>query len=226
MENLPHVLVVDDDSRLRDLLRRYLTDNGFLVTTAPDAGAARAQLRLFQFDLLVLDVMMPGESGLQLAGSIRTTGQVPILMLTARGETEDRIAGLEAGVDDYVPKPFEPRELLLRATAILRRAPKPVEAAQAVQLGRWRFHPDRAELESADSTVRLTEVEASLLKVLAQAPHAIVSREDLAERSALPVNARSVDVQVTRLRRKIEDDPKLPRYLQTVRGSGYVLRPD
>ena len=225
MPDLPHVLAVDDDARLRSLLRRYLAEHGFLVTTAEDAAQARALLQLFRFDVLVLDVMMPGESGLNLARDLHASNNVPILMLTARSEADDRIAGLEAGVDDYLPKPFEPRELVLRLAAILRRTPVHAQAA-TIQLGRFRFDLQRAELDSEDGPVKLTEAEASLLRVLAQAPGAIVSREELAERSGASVNARSVDVQVTRLRRKIEEDPKLPRYLQTVRGAGYVLRPD
>jgi two-component system phosphate regulon response regulator OmpR len=224
--DLPHLLVVDDDRRLRDLLARYLGEKGHLVSTAGSVAEARARLRSLAFDLLVLDVMMPGETGIAFARSLRAERRaLPILMLTAKSEAEDRIAGLEAGVDDYLAKPFEPRELLLRIAAILRRAPRPPEAA-AMRLGRWRFDADRSTLSDGSETIRLTDVEASLLKVLAEAPGSIVSRDDLADRSRIPVNARSIDVQVNRLRRKIEADPKSPRYLQTVRGSGYVLRPD
>ena len=227
LADLPHLLVVDDDSRLRGLLARYLGEHGHLVTTAASAVEARAQLRSLAFDLLVLDVMMPGESGLDFAHSLRAEGRpLPILMLTARGEPEQRIAGLEAGADDYLPKPFEPRELLLRIAAILRRATRPPEPRLGVRLGRWRFDPDRAELAAGGDVVRLTDVEASLLRVLAQTPGIVVSRDELADRSRIPINARSIDVQVNRLRRKIESDPKIPRYLQTARGSGYVLRPD
>lgn len=227
LADLPHLLVVDDDQRLRALLARYLGEQGHIVSTAASAAEARARMRSLAFDLLVLDVMLPGESGLDFARALRAenSGQ-PILMLTARGEADERIAGLEAGADDYLPKPFEPRELLLRIAAILRRAAPPPEVAQPVRLGRWRFDPDRPELSAGDENVRLTDVEASLLRVLAETPGGIVSRDDLAERSSVPVNARSIDVQVNRLRRKIEADPRAPRYLQTVRGAGYVLRPD
>jgi two-component system phosphate regulon response regulator OmpR len=227
LADLPHLLVVDDDTRLRGLLARYLGEQGYLVSTAASAAEARAQLKSLAYDLLVLDVMMPGESGLDFAKSLRQASNgMPILMLTARGEAEQRIAGLEAGADDYLAKPFEPRELLLRIAAILRRSVKPPEGPQPIKLGRWRFDPERAELISGEEIVRLTDVEAGLLRVLAQSPGIIVGRDELADRSGVQVAARSVDVQVNRLRRKIEPDPKLPRYLQTVRGSGYVLRPD
>ena len=223
----PHLLVVDDDARLRALLARYLGENGHMVTTAASAIDARAQLRVLTFDLLVLDIMMPGENGLDFVQSLRAQKQtLPVLMLTARGEAEQRIAGLEAGADDYLSKPFEPRELLLRIGSILRRAVRPVEGPQPLRLGRWRLDAERAELSAGGEIGRLTDVEASLLRVLAQAPGQVVSRDELVDRSAIPINARSIDVQVNRLRRKIEIDPKMPRYLQTVRGSGYVLRPD
>lgn len=226
---MPHLLVVDDDARLRALLAQYLGEHGHLVTTAESASDARASLRSLAFDLLVLDIMMPGESGLDLARGLRHERKaIPILMLTARGEAEQRIAGLEAGADDYLSKPFEPRELLLRIAAILRRAAPPPAPAEDrfVRLGRWRFDPDRSELSAGSEILRLTDVEAGLLRVLAQASGAVVSRDELADRSGMPINERSIDVQVNRLRRKIELDPKMPRYLQTVRGAGYVLRPD
>ena len=226
---LPHILVVDDDGRLRDLLRRYLTENGFRVSTAADAAEARAKLESLAFDLLVLDVMMPGESGLDLTQDLRRTGVVPILLLTAMAETEDRINGLERGADDYLSKPFEPRELLLRIRTILRRVngAAPARAAGApVLLGGLLFDAERLELRGPGRTVRLTEAEAALLRALAQNPGATLSRDDLAQRLDLTGNPRTVDVQVTRLRRKIEPDPRFPRYLQTVRGKGYALLPD
>jgi two-component system phosphate regulon response regulator OmpR len=226
MDEAPHILVVDDDMRLRELLRRYLVDNGFMATAALDAADARTKLNSLAFDLLVLDVMMPGENGLDLTRSLRAESAVPILLLTARGEPEDRIAGLEAGADDYLAKPFEPRELVLRINAILRRVPRQEEPTSGLRVGLWTFHPDRYELRAGETVVRLTSVENSLLKILAAAPGETVSREDLAERSGAVVNARTIDVQVTRLRRKIEADPRMPRYLQTVRGEGYVLWPD
>lgn len=225
----PHILVVDDDGRLRDLLRRYLTENGFRVSTAADAAEARAKLESLAFDLLVLDVMMPGESGLDLTQDLRRTGVVPILLLTAMAETEDRINGLERGADDYLSKPFEPRELLLRIRTILRRVngAAPARAAGApVLLGGLLFDAERLELRGPDRIVRLTEAEAALLRALAQNPGATLSRDDLAQRLDLTGNPRTVDVQVTRLRRKIEPDPRFPRYLQTVRGKGYALLPD
>ncbi|RKQ68475.1 response regulator [Oceanibaculum indicum] len=229
----PHILVVDDDGRLRDLLRRYLSENGFLVSTAADSAEARAKLESFSFDLLVLDVMMPGESGLDLTQDLRRadaqTGAVPILMLTAMAEAEDRIHGLERGADDYLTKPFEPRELLLRIRTILRRVngAAPARAVGApVLLGGLLFDAERLELRGPGRTVRLTEAEAALLRALAENPGATLTRDDLAQRLDLTGNPRTVDVQVTRLRRKIEPDPRFPRYLQTVRGKGYALLPD
>ncbi|CCD00009.1 two-component response transcriptional regulator (OmpR family) (plasmid) [Azospirillum baldaniorum] len=228
-EDQPHILVVDDDTRLRELLRKYLAGNGFLVTTAKDAAEARAKLAGLAFDLLVLDIMMPGETGLELTESLRRERDLPILLLTARGEPDDRIAGLEAGADDYLAKPFNPRELLLRINSILRRqASRPADPVppQPVKLGPMIYLPDRDELRAGEEVVRLTTAEAGLLRVLAASPGTIFSREELTERSKVAGNARTIDVQVTRLRRKIEPDPREPRYLHTVRGEGYVLRPD
>lgn len=231
MEELRHILVVDDDRRLRELLHRYLSDNGFLVTAAQDAAEARRLQNSIAFDLIVLDRMMPGESGLDLAQAMREArNDVPILMLTAMGESADRIAGLEAGADDYLPKPFEPRELLLRIQTILRRAdaaPSAVPVLDKVRLGDLVFDSERLVLEDAQGgMVRLTSAEASLLKVLAETPGEVFSRNALAERCEIAGGDRAVDVQVARLRRKIEPDSKNPRYLQTVRARGYVLRPD
>jgi len=228
MEDSPHVLVVDDDRRLRELLRRYLSDNGFRVTTAEEAQDARAKLGSLAFDLIVLDVMMPGEDGFQFAHALRKDSAVPILFLTARGEAEDRIAGLERGADDYLAKPFEPRELVLRINAILRRA-RVAEAAPApahVRLGDFAFELARGVLARGAEPVRLTGAETSLLAMLAQNAGTAFSREEILRRSGISGTARSIDVLVTRLRRKIEPDPRIPRYLQTVRGTGYVLRPD
>jgi two-component system phosphate regulon response regulator OmpR len=224
----PHILVVDDDTRLRGLLQRYLSEQGFRVTTAVDAADARAKLAAIAFDLLVLDIMMPGETGLELTGTLRENSTVPILLLTAMNETENRIAGFECGADDYLPKPFEPRELVLRINAILRRVPPPESAAQPskVTFGDFCFDLEREELTRAGSFVRLTTAEASLLKALAKRAGEPISRDDLSDESLVSGSARTVDVQVTRLRRKIEADPKFPRYLQTVRGTGYVLMPD
>lgn len=225
-----HLLVVDDDARLRALLQRYLTEQGFRVTAAPDAEAARRAIGAMTFDLMVLDVMMPGESGLALAEGLRGQGnEVPILMLTARGAPEDRIAGFEHGVDDYLAKPFDPRELALRIRTILRRAaPAPAQplATAPVQLGpRW-FDTERAELRGPDGVVRLTGGEAALLQALARRAGQVLSREDIGEALGTPeAGERAIDVQVTRLRRKIEADPREPRFIQTVRHRGYVLRP-
>jgi len=219
-----HVLVVDDDDRIRGLLKEFLARAGFRVTAAADAAAARRLLSLLDFDLLVVDVMMPGEDGLSLTRWVRGQGATPVLILTARGVADDRIAGLSAGADDYLAKPFEPQELLLRIEAILRRAGPLPSAPRRLKLGDHAFDVDRGELRLGETVVRLTEGEAKLLKRLAVAPHTPVDRIDLAlddERSG-----RGVDVQVTRLRRKIEADPRNPRYLQTVRGVGYMLAPD
>jgi two-component system phosphate regulon response regulator OmpR len=222
--DLPHILVVDDDGRLRELLRKYLTENGFLVVTASNAADARGKLKHLAFDLIVLDLMMPGETGLDFAKSLRQTSTMPILMLTAMGEPGDRIKGLEKGADDYLAKPFEPRELLLRIHSILRRLPRRPEMLLEVRLGRVTFDPVQGELRRDGVPVRLTDAEAALLRRLAEEPGSILSRDELSLNTG--TGGRAVDVQVTRLRRKIEPDPKLPRYLQTVRGKGYVLWPD
>lgn len=227
MEEKPHILVIDDDTRLRELLRKYLSDNGYVVTTAADAAEARARLASLSFDLLVVDVMMPGEDGLALTRFIRGTSRVPILLLTAMGEVEDRIKGLESGADDYLSKPFEPRELLLRMVSILRRVPRDEpEAPKELRLGAYSWDLAREELRQGGRPVHLTQAERELLAILAAVVGQGVSREDLAARTGNAANPRAVDVQVTRLRKKIEDDPRLPRYLQTVRGMGYMLRPD
>ena len=225
-----HILVVDDDARLRGLLSRYLAGEGFRVTTADNAADARAKLRAINPDLLVLDVMMPGESGLDLTGALRREQghDLPVLLLTARGAPEDRIAGFEAGADDYLPKPFEPRELVLRIRAMLRRAPPPLPEAPTgpLRLGALTFDRDRGELRDADGTVRLTGGEAALLGALAAKPNEVLSREDIAEALGMDNSGeRAIDVQITRLRRKVEADPRDPRFLHTVRGRGYVLKP-
>jgi two-component system phosphate regulon response regulator OmpR len=222
----PHFLVVDDDERLRGLLQRYLSTNGFRITVAADAAEARRLLKSIAFDGVILDVMMPGESGLDLAADLRAQSDVPILMLTARGEAQDRIEGLERGVDDYLPKPFEPRELMLRLSALVRRArnaqPPP---HREIRMGPCVFDPERGELTRAGKRVKLTSSEVQMLKLFAPMPGGSFSRANLCTRLNIQLE-RSVDVQVTRLRRKIEEDPKLPLYIQTVRGVGYVLVPD
>jgi two-component system, OmpR family, phosphate regulon response regulator OmpR len=226
-----HLLVVDDDDRIRELLKEYLARAGFRVTAAPGGAAARNLLQTLDFDLAVFDVMMPGEDGFSLTKWLRErkghAGRIPVLMLTARGLAEDRIEGLRLGADDYLPKPFEPEELLLRIEAILRRAQgRPAAGTNgALSLGRCKFDQERGELSCDGAAVRLTEAEVALLKRLARSPHEPVDRLELARETVDP-SGRAVDVQVTRLRRKIESDPKTPRYLQTVRGVGYLLAPD
>lgn len=224
----PHILVVDDDDRIRQLLSRYLSQQGYWVSAAADGAGARTQMNMLRFDLAILDVMMPGESGLDLARFIRKTREMPVLMLTAMGDPADRIAGLEAGVDDYLPKPFEPRELLLRIAAILRRsgpAEKPVPAGRLV-IGPWVFDSGaRCLYDASGQPVALTNNEVALLSVLAEKPGLPVRREALAASLGLSGGSdRTIDVQVTRLRRKLGDDPKLPMMVQTVRGQGYLLR--
>ncbi|OWU82119.1 response regulator [Phaeobacter sp. 22II1-1F12B] len=227
-----HLLIVDDDERIRDLLKKFLMRNGFLVSAARDAAHARRILTGLQFDLVVLDVMMPGEDGISLTRSLRETMTTPILLLTAKGETENRIAGLEAGADDYLAKPFEPKELLLRINAILRRMPETPAATGApkfLNLGAIRYDVERGEMWQGEDLVRLTATESQLMKIFSACPGEAVSRTKLVEdlgRDRGQAQERAVDVQITRLRRKIETDPKQPRYLQTVRGAGYMLAPD
>jgi two-component system phosphate regulon response regulator OmpR len=225
-----HVLVVDDDARLRSLLSRYLSENGFRVSVAAHAAEARDKMRAMQPDALVLDVMMPGETGLALTSSLRAeNADVPILLLTARGAPEDRIAGFESGADDYLGKPFEPRELVLRLRSMLRRV-APVTAIEPpsgpVKLGLLEFDIERGELRGPNGPIHLTGGEAALLGALAAHPNEVFSREDIvAELGMDETGERAIDVQVTRLRRKIEIDPREPRFIHTVRGRGYVLKP-
>jgi len=227
-----HLLIVDDDERIRSLLQKFLIRNGFLVTSARDAGHARRVLSGLDFDLIVLDVMMPGEDGVSLTRSLRETMQTPILLLTAKGETENRIEGLEAGADDYLAKPFEPKELLLRINAILRRMPEtPLESTvpKILHLGSIRYDIERGQMWQGDELVRLTATESQLMKIFSTCPGEPVSRAKLVEdlgRDLGQAQERAVDVQITRLRRKIEENSKQPRYLQTVRGAGYMLAPD
>jgi two-component system phosphate regulon response regulator OmpR len=222
-DDAAHLLVVDDDRRLRDLLARYLQREGYRVTTAKDASDARAKLDGLTFDLLILDVMMPGESGFELAKSVRKNSQVPILMLTARAETENRINGLEIGADDYMAKPYEARELSLRVASILKRAqPTPTPPAESVRFGPFVFHISRGELRRGDELIHLTDREKDILRLLAASPGETVPRLSLAG-SGAAAGERAVDVQVNRLRRKIESDPTNPLFLQAVRGIGYRL---
>jgi two-component system phosphate regulon response regulator OmpR len=226
-DHAPHVLVVDDDRRLRDLLARFLTESGYRVTTAASAAEARAKAESLVFDALVLDVMMPGETGFDYARSLRQTSQVPILMLTARADTADRVTGLEIGADDYLPKPFEPRELLLRLGNILKRTipatnPGNGDVPDIIHFGPFSYRFDRGELRREDDVVRITEREREILTILGSRAGDNVPREELSG-SGAAANERTVDVQINRLRRKIEVDPANPNFLQTVRGIGYRL---
>ncbi|WP_127106545.1 response regulator [Pararhodobacter zhoushanensis] len=228
-----HLLIVDDDERIRELLKRYLVKQGFMVTAARDAAQARRLLSGLAFDLIVLDVMMPGEDGVALTQWLRGAMATPVILLTARGEAKDRITGFEAGADDYIAKPFEPRELVLRINAILRRAPRPeagADAPQMLMLGRLRYEIETGELRDGQEPVRLTQTESALMRILAARHGQVVSREALVDQLGRDrglggeiAQERAVDVQITRLRRKIELDPRRPRYLQTVRGEGYML---
>ncbi|MEM9523010.1 MAG: response regulator [Pseudomonadota bacterium] len=227
-----HLLIVDDDERLRGLLQKFLIRNGFWVTAARTADHARRILSGLEFDLIVLDVMMPGEDGVAFTRSLREEIATPILLLTAKGDINDRIAGLEAGADDYLAKPFEPKELLLRINAILRRVPQaavPGERPKVLHLGPVRYDLERGEMWRGGDLIRLTATEAQLMRIFSTRPGEAVSRTKLVEdlgRDKGQAQERAVDVQITRLRRKIETDPKQPRYLQTVRGAGYMLTPD
>jgi two-component system phosphate regulon response regulator OmpR len=221
-DDAAHILLVDDDRRIRDLLSRFLTHEGYRVTTAMSAADSRSKLAVLHFDLLILDVMMPGESGFELARSLRATSPVPIIMLTARHEAEARIEGLQIGADDYVAKPFEPRELVLRIANILKRAaPPPAPTIEEVAFGPYVFHLERGELRQGEDILKLTDRERDMLRMLAAIPGETVARTALAGDGA--VNERAVDVQINRLRRKIERDPANPLFLQAVRGIGYRL---
>ncbi len=227
-----HILIVDDDERIRGLLQKFLARNGFFVSAARDAAHARRLLAGLEFDMIVLDVMMPDEDGLSLTRDLRKTLTTPILLLTAKSESNERINGLEAGADDYLTKPFEPKELVLRINSILRRVPKEepvVTPPKTLQMGEIRYDVTRGELWNGEALVKLTATEAALMRIFSAATHSPVSRAKLVEdlaRNGVQSQERAVDVQITRLRRKLETDPKMPRYLQTVRGSGYMLSPD
>ena len=226
----PHLLIVDDDERIRSLLQQFLVQSDYLVSTAEDAEQARTLLSTIEFDLIILDIMMPGQDGISFTGELRTLqNNTPILLLTARGETEDRIKGLEAGADDYLPKPFEPKELLLRLNAILRRMPDLKEdqmMPKTLSLGHLKYDVARNELWEGETQIRLTTTESQLMKIFTSALGEPISRVDLVTSLGRDVSSaqdRAIDVQITRLRRKIEVNPGQPRYLQTVRGAGYML---
>jgi len=227
-----HLLIVDDDQRIRELLQKYLMRNGFMVSIARDAAQAKRLLKGLAFDLIVLDIMMPEQDGLSLTRELRETIDTPILLLTARNEVEDRISGLEAGADDYLPKPFEPKELLLRIHAILRRMPEvapPEDTPKMLSLGSTRYDVQKGELWDGDTQIRLTSTESELMRIFSKNIGQALSRMDLVTQMGREdgnSQDRAIDVQITRLRKKIETNPKEPRYLQTVRGSGYMLACD
>jgi|TARA_B110000037_G_scaffold65308_1_gene79658 two-component system phosphate regulon response regulator OmpR len=232
INNQAHILIVDDDERIRNLLQKFLLRNGFFASIARDAAHARRLLSSIEFDMIVLDVMMPGEDGLSLTIDLRKTLTTPILLLTAKSESNERIMGFEAGADDYLTKPFEPKELVLRINSILRRMPKDdinLALPTTIQMGAVRYDLSRGELWDNNALVKLTATESALLRIFSVNLHNPVSRPKLVEdltKNGVPSQERSVDVQITRLRRKLEVDPKMPRYLQTVRGAGYMLAPD
>ena len=227
-----HLLIVDDDQRIRELLQKYLMRNGFMVSIARDAAQVKRLLKGLAFDLIVLDIMMPEQDGLSLTRELRETIDTPILLLTARNEVEDRISGLEAGADDYLPKPFEPKELLLRIHAILRRMPEvapPEDSPKMLSLGATRYDVQKGELWEGDTQIRLTSTELELMRIFSKNIGQALSRMDLVTQMGREngnSQDRAIDVQITRLRKKIETNPKEPRYLQTVRGSGYMLACD
>lgn len=227
-----HILIVDDDERIRSLLQKFLSGNGLWVTAARNASHARKLLTGLEFDLIVMDVMMPGEDGLTLTRDLRKKLQTPILLLTAKGETNERIMGLEAGADDYLSKPFEPKELVLRINAILRRVPVEqtvVDSHKTMLLGAVQYDVTRGELWAGADLIRLTATESALMRIFSSASNTTISRAKLVKdlgRDTGQAQERAVDVQITRLRRKIEADPKSPRYLQTIRGVGYMLVPE
>ncbi len=224
-DDAPHILVVDDDQRIRDLLARYLVQNGYRVTTASDAATARSSMRGLAFDLILLDWMMPGETGIDLARELTVQTDVPVCMLTARTDPEQRVVGLEAGVEDYIHKPFEPRELLLRLRNILRRGQATNSNSEEIRMGGFIFHIVRGELKRGDETIKLTERERELLRQFAGKPGQPIPRYQLSSDDSTG-SERAIDVQINRLRRKIETDPSNPVYLQTVRGKGYILHVD
>lgn len=221
---LPHILVVDDDDRIRTLVSRYLNEHGFLSFTAADAAQAKEIMSISIFDALVLDVMMPGQDGRSLTQELRVKSDIPVLLLTAMAEVDDRVDGLKSGADDYLTKPFDPRELVLRLESLLRRRPQPKTVSKKFKIGNWIYDPELPELTDGSSSIRLTDVEVNLLRALTRRPGVILTRDELATLADIDAGERTIDVQVTRLRKKIEEDNKLPRYLQTVRGKGYLLR--
>lgn len=225
-DNAVHILCVDDDDRISDLVKQYLTRNGYRATVAVNAAQARTVMTNIEFDAIILDVMMPGDSGLIFAREIRKSSEIPILMLTANSEPDQIIEGLETGVDDYLTKPFDPRELLLRIKSILRRIDTSADNSDEIQMGEFTFFVARGDLKHGEQSIKITERERELLRQFAQSPGQPIPRHELAGSSETSGTERAVDVQINRLRRKIEADPSNPVYLQTVRGKGYILHSD
>lgn len=224
-ESRPHILVIDDDDRIRELVSRYLREQDFVVNTAVSAADAREIRTFLKFDAIIADIMMPDETGLEYTRSLRQAGDnMPVLLLTALGETDDRITGLESGADDYLPKPFEPKELLLRIQAILRRMPSRKKTGRKFRIGPWLYNPEYKFLDDGEKQVNLTGVEDKLLQALASHSGQALSRDDLARLCEIEEGSRTIDVQITRLRKKIEEDSRTPRYIQTVRGKGYQIQ--
>jgi len=217
-----HILIVDDDDKIRDLLKQYLKNNNFFVSTAINASDAEEKLKIVKFDLAIIDIMMPGKDGLQLTKEIREKIDLPIILLTAKGEAEDRVRGLELGAEDYLPKPFEPKELLLRIKNVLKRIKKNKNIITAVKIGKANINIKKMEIHKDKKILRINASEKVLLENMINSAGKIFSREEISKITNL-VLERSIDVLVTRLRKKIEPDPKNPKYLQTVRGNGYVL---
>ena len=220
-KNTFHILVVDDDDRIRELVKQYLEENNFLVTTAIDAFDAKIKLDIIKFDILILDIMMPGESGLSLTKEIKKNNSTPIILLTAKGEVEDRIKGLELGADDYLGKPFEPKELLLRIKNILNKTQKPI-LPKEICIGTALVNLKKLNIKINNQTKKININEKKILEKMLESPGKVFSREDIGKTISLS-KERTVDVLITRLRQKIEPNPKKPKYLQTIRGSGYVL---
>ena len=228
-----HILIVDDDTRICDLLEKFLSKNGYLVSAVHSAEQARQILASLEFDLIILDVMMPRESGIELTSHLREKNKTPIILLTAKGDAEDRILGLEAGADDYLPKPFEPMELLLRIKAVLRRTGENLiykdNINQIISFGELSFDTERNELWDHQNLIYLTSSESKIMQIFSKSIGVPITRFDLIKAlrtNGKPMNDRAIDVQITRLRRKIERNPKEPRYLQTLRGIGYMLTAD
>jgi len=220
-KNIFHILVVDDDDRIRELVKEYLLENNFLVTTAKDALDAKKKLKIIQFDMLVLDIMMPGESGLSLTKEIKKNDKTPIILLTAKAETQERIEGLEIGADDYLGKPFEPKELLLRIKNILYKTQKPI-LPEEIYIGDTLINLKKLDIKMNNKIKKINPQEKKVLEKMLQSPGKVFSRKDIGKIINLS-KERTIDVMITRLRQKIESSPKNPKYLQTIRGSGYVL---